>query len=146
MEKQLEFIKRFSIVYGSLFKEGDSFDGLFTEEEMHFLNNIICRPEHYLYEHRRKQAEYFDSLSTVPNLIVVGKGMVASWIIKELKDTSNIIANITSENLDKYYDYTESGNVLIAVKNMKTKNDIMIKVKEYGYKNYMTIPYGLFDF
>ncbi len=145
-EQQMQFMLRFSRDFKSLYDAGFCTEAAFSKNDLIVLNGIVFSPEQYLYDHRKAQKEFIAELSEIPNLIMVGKGMVANWILREMKDTSNVVANITSAELEVYKKYKEKGMVLIAVKKPSAQEEILQIVQQSGFRNYQTVAYGLFDF
>lgn len=145
-EKQEPFVEKIKSEYKVLYEKGLCDESYFHEEELVLLKELMDNPKEAIISHRRQQKEFLASLSKITNLIIIGKGMMANWIINKLPNVNGIIANITSDSLDEYTDYKDDAQLLVAVKNSNVRDDIINRLLEAGFKNYITIPYGLFEF
>lgn len=139
-----EVIKKISKEYLTLRNEGFCNERYFSAEELELLDEMIKEPEKYLIGQQQLRQEYIYQLSQIDNLIIVGKGMVADMILRKLPAENKMIANITSDEIDKVSEYKNDGFFLVAVRNKDYREDIVNILIRSGIKKYDLVPEKMF--
>lgn len=155
-----EFIERFAKDYNQLCKNGYLSEECFANEEWNELQQIREKATRYYEEIIRQKEQFLNSLSDVSHLIIYGAGKVGKEILFSLRQKENVVCFAVTECVEggqliagkevKCIDdlklYTESVYVVIAVMHTEYREKMVEEARRVGFKNILTLPFGVFDY